>query len=92
MLSHDIRSLREKFAACRHGGVTLPSDQVEHIVACLKDCERQASALERSMAPANGQLTADHLLSGKVALFPVAARPRPFLRVVKGRDNGGDAA
>ena len=92
MLSCDLQSLRHRLTDFRHGGIQLSSNQVEAFVRVLKSCEDQARALERSMAPANGQLTPDHLADDKVKLFPVAARPRPARVVVLREDDGGDAA
>ena len=74
MLSQDIKTLRVYFSDHRHGGITVSSEDAEHLAGLLKDYEAKARHLEGSKIDPSVKLTHAHLDDDNVILFPIVRR------------------
>jgi hypothetical protein len=48
-LSRRLKDTRNKFSACRHGGLTLTGDNLEALVSVMDQCVALAVAMEEAM-------------------------------------------
>lgn len=88
MLSEDLRSLEGYFKDCLERRQPFTETGLRTFFNGLRQARRDAERMERS-ATVSQEVTADHLNSGKVTLFPMVARPVP---PVPHRPDGGSAA
>ncbi len=75
MLSHKLLSL-EKLVELASTGEVMPTRAVMKVaLRNIRDCRAEAERLEQRVIPRRQRLQLEDLKSGKVAMFPVAARP-----------------
>lgn len=74
MLSLKLMQLEKLLALASSNAVMPPAAAFKAALRVAIDCRRQAEHLEAQVIPRRQRLDDEHLMSGKVTLFPVIPR------------------